>query len=60
MNPRWKEPSAVISRCVCGICGEEDKEDRPLFIYWHEDSATGRKCGKRFCYNKFKKCGSRV
>eukprot|EP00971_Amphidinium_carterae_P122741 2429779-Amphidinium_carterae.1 len=29
MNPRWKEPSAIISRCICGICGEEDKEDRP-------------------------------
>eukprot|EP00971_Amphidinium_carterae_P033993 669112-Amphidinium_carterae.1 len=52
---RWNEPSAIISRCKCGICGEEDKEDKPLHICWHEDSA-GRKCGKRFCYNKSRQC----
>eukprot|EP00971_Amphidinium_carterae_P119878 2374435-Amphidinium_carterae.1 len=60
LNPCWNEPSAVISRCRCAICGEEDQADRPLFIRWHEDSADGRKCGKHFCFNKFKQCGSRV
>eukprot|EP00971_Amphidinium_carterae_P133322 2640655-Amphidinium_carterae.1 len=60
LNPRWNEPSAVISRCRCAICGEEDQAELPFFICWHEDSATGRKCGKRVCFNKRKQCGSRV
>eukprot|EP00971_Amphidinium_carterae_P335467 6471328-Amphidinium_carterae.1 len=59
-DPRWGEPSRIVSRFRCGICGAEDKADNPLQICWHEDSATRRKCGKRFCYNKNKQCGSRV
>eukprot|EP00971_Amphidinium_carterae_P000269 5675-Amphidinium_carterae.1 len=57
---RWNQPSAVTSRWKCAICGEGDKEDRPLHTCWHEDHADGKKCGRRFCYNSHKKCGSRV
>eukprot|EP00971_Amphidinium_carterae_P170740 3383810-Amphidinium_carterae.2 len=60
IDPRWHTPSAVISRQKCWFCGEEDQPDRPLQICWHENQATGVKCGKRFCFNNHKKCGSRV
>eukprot|EP00971_Amphidinium_carterae_P041004 805297-Amphidinium_carterae.1 len=59
-DARWGPPSVVTWRCKCSICGLEDKADRPLLTCWHEDQATRRKCGKRFCYNQFKRCGSRV
>eukprot|EP00971_Amphidinium_carterae_P276222 5481444-Amphidinium_carterae.1 len=58
-EPRWDQPSRVTSRCKCAICGLEDKVDRPLSTCWHEDRA-GKKCGKRFCFNQHKQCGSRV
>eukprot|EP00971_Amphidinium_carterae_P222597 4418094-Amphidinium_carterae.1 len=60
LDPRWSAPSAVISRCRCAICGKEDQADQPLHICWYEDPKDGKKCGKRFCYNKHKQCGSRV
>eukprot|EP00971_Amphidinium_carterae_P209966 4165142-Amphidinium_carterae.1 len=60
LNARWNQPSAVTSKWKCAICGEGDKEDRPLQTCWHEDPANGRKCGRRFCFNGYKKCGSRV
>eukprot|EP00971_Amphidinium_carterae_P070567 1395490-Amphidinium_carterae.1 len=59
-DTRWGPPSVVTSKCKCSICGLEDKADGPLFTCWHEDKATGKKCGKRFCYNQHKRCGSRV
>eukprot|EP00971_Amphidinium_carterae_P156664 3105352-Amphidinium_carterae.1 len=57
---RWNQPSAVTSRWKCSICGEADKEDRPLHTCWHKEGADGKMCGRRFCYNSYKKCGSRV
>eukprot|EP00971_Amphidinium_carterae_P033703 663834-Amphidinium_carterae.1 len=30
LNTRWNQPSAVTSRWRCAICGEGDKEDKPL------------------------------
>eukprot|EP00971_Amphidinium_carterae_P108219 2142666-Amphidinium_carterae.1 len=35
LNPRWNEPSAVISRCRCAICGEEDQADSSRTTFVH-------------------------
>eukprot|EP00971_Amphidinium_carterae_P289790 5754388-Amphidinium_carterae.1 len=60
VDARRHPPNAVISRQRCGFCATGDEPDRPLHLCWYEHPQTGVKCGKRFCFNKHKKCGARV
>eukprot|EP00971_Amphidinium_carterae_P011390 224262-Amphidinium_carterae.2 len=59
-DPRWEQPSAVVLRHRCFFCNTQDESNLPLQLCWHENTTTGVKCGKRFCFNSRKKCGSRV
>eukprot|EP00971_Amphidinium_carterae_P041377 812338-Amphidinium_carterae.1 len=59
IDPRWGQPSGVVLKHKCHFCQATDAPQRQLTLCWYED-ATGRKCGKRFCFNSHKKCGAQV